>query len=233
MLQYTKIKPRVYVETTVVSYLVARPSRNAIVESRQRATRQLWEEYSDRFEFVISNIVLSEAREGDSIPVQKRLEVLADLTVLDMPIEAVLLVQNLIDAGAVPPDSLPDAEHIAIATVNNVEYFVSWNYKHIVNETKRNLINEICQNAGFEPIILCTPTDLMEAIHVKEKPDPRTDPVLEECYRIKEAFAAKFNSAQELHDYLVAETKKNKALGWKYLPPPPPRIKEDSREREA
>ena len=60
---------------------------------------------------------------------------------------------------------------------------------------------------------------------MKEKPDTRTDPVLEECYRMKEAFAAKFNSAQELHDYLVAETEKNKALGWKYLPPP--RIKED------
>lgn len=233
MLQYTKIKPRVYVETTVVSYLVARPSRNMIVESRQRATRRLWEEYSDRFEFVISNIVLSEAREGDSIPVQKRLEVLADLTVLDMPIEAVLLVQNLIDAGAVPQHSLPDAEHIAIATVNNVEYLVSWNYKHIVNETKRNLINEICQNAGFEPTILCTPTELMEAIHVKEKPDPRTDPVLEECYRMKEAFAAKFNSARELHDYLVAETRKNKALGWKYLPLPSPEAKEDSNKKET
>ena len=61
MLQYTEIKPRVYVETTVVSYLVARPSRNAIVESRQRATQQLWEEYSDHFEFVISDIVLTEA----------------------------------------------------------------------------------------------------------------------------------------------------------------------------
>ncbi len=233
MLQYTEIKPRVYVETTVVSYLVARRSPDVIVASRQRATRQLWEEYSDNFEFVISNIVLSEAREGDLIAAQQRLEVLADLTVLGMPTEAVMLVQNLIDAGAVPQYSLPDAEHIAIATVNNVEYLVSWNYKHIVNETKRNVINEVCQNAGFEPTILCTPTELMEEIHVKEKPDTRTDPVLEECYRMKEAFAAKFNSAQELHDFLVAETEKNKALGWKYLPPPPPRIKEDSSEKET
>ena len=72
---------------------------------------------------------------------------------------------------------------------------------------------------------------LMEEIQVKERPDTHTDPVLEECYRMKEAFAAKFNSAQELHDYLVAETEKNKALGWKYLPPP--RIKEDSSERET
>lgn len=64
---------------------------------------------------------------------------------------------------------------------------------------------------------------------MKEKIDTRTDPVLEECYRMKEAFAAKFNSMQELYDYLVAETEKNKALGWKYLPPPKPQ-NEDNNE---
>ena len=57
---------------------------------------------------------------------------------------------------------------------------------------------------------------------MKEKPDTHMDPVLEECYRMKEAFAAKFNSMQELYDYLVVETKKNKALGWKYASPPLP-----------
>ncbi|MDE0481622.1 MAG: hypothetical protein OXI67_03480 [Candidatus Poribacteria bacterium] len=181
---------------------------------------------------MISNIVLSEAREGDSIPVQKRLEVLDGLPILDMTHEAMILVDNLINAGAVPKQSRPDAQHIAIATLNRIEYLISWNYKHIVNETKRNLINEVCQNAGFEPTILCTPIELMEGIQVKEKLDAHTDPVLEECYRMKEAFAAKFNSTQELYDFLVAETEKNKALGWKYLPPPPSRIKEDSSERE-
>ena len=65
---------------------------------------------------------------------------------------------------------------------------------------------------------------------MKEKPDARMDPVLEECYRMKEAFAARFKSAQELNDYLVAETEKNKALGWKYLPPPQPRTKHNKKD---
>ena len=230
MIQYNTLKPKVYIETTVVSYLVARPSHDVTLAARQQATQQLWTEYADNFEFIISNIVLSEAREGNIIAAQRRLEVLANLPVLDMSSEAIMLVDKLIDAGTMPQHSRPDAQHIAIATVNSVEYLVSWNYKHIVNETKRNLINEVCRAAGFQPTILCTPMELIEEIQMKEKPDTRMDPVLEECYRMKEAFAARFKSAQELNDYLVAETEKNKALGWKYLPPPQPRTKHNKKD---
>ena len=77
-----------------------------------------------------------------------------------------------------------------------------------MNETKRKLINEVCQVVGFQPTTLCTPIELIEEIQVKEKHDTRMDPVLEGCYRMKEAFAARFKSAQELNDYLVAEIKK-------------------------
>lgn len=230
MIEYNTAKPKVYVETTVVSYLAARPSHDVALAARQQATRQLWDEHFDNFEFVISNIVLSEIREGDPIAAQRRLEVLGNLPVLDMSSEAIMLVDELIDAGAVPPHSRPDAQHIAIAVVSNIEYLVSWNYRHIVNETQRRQINEVCHSAGFQPTILCTPAILIEEIQVKEKPDTRMDPVLEECYRMKEAFAAKFKSAQELDDYLVAETEKNKALGWKYLPPPPRRTESHKKD---
>ena len=230
MIQYNTIKPKVYVETTVVSYLVARLSHDVTLAARQQATRQLWEEYSDHFEFIISNVVVGEVRAGDPIAAQRRLEVLTDLTVLDMSPEANLLAQNLVDTGAVPQALGPDAQHIAIATVNSIEYLISWNYKHIVNETKRQLINQVCRDSGFQPTTLCTPIELIEEIQMKEKPDTRMDPVLEECYRMKEAFAAKFNSMQELYDYLVAETEKNKALGWKYLPPPQPRTKRNKKD---
>lgn len=135
---------------------------------------------------------------------------LADLTVLDMSTAANRLARDFIEVGAVPQNLMPDAQHIAIATVNSIEYLVSWNYKHIVNETKRQLINEACHAAGFQPTTLCTPIELVEGIQMKEKIDTRMDPVLEECYRMKEAFAAKFDSMQELYDYLVAETEKIK-----------------------
>lgn len=65
---------------------------------------------------------------------------------------------------------------------------------------------------------------------MKDKIDPRMDPVLEECYRMKEAFAARFNSAQELHNYLKAKQKKFKALGWKYLPPSQSRTERNKKD---
>ncbi len=221
MLKYEEIKPKVYIETTVVSYLAARPSTDATLSVRQRVTRQFWENYSDNFEFIVSDVVITEIRQGDETAAQRRVDALAGLTVLELTPEAVILALELINAGAVPPHSLPDAQHIAIAVVNGIEYLTSWNYKHIVNETKRQHIDQVCRAAGYHPTILYTPVELIEEMHVKEKEHPPMDPILEECYKMKEEFAARFKTMQELVDYLKAENKKNKAEGWKYISLPP------------
>ena len=117
MLKYVTIKPRVYIEPTVVSYLAARPSDNPILAARQRASQQLWEDYADRFEFVISDIVNNEVRLGDANAAQRRLEVISSLRVLEILPEVDVLGQKLLGTGAVPRNSEPDAQHIAIATV--------------------------------------------------------------------------------------------------------------------
>ena len=221
MIQYRAIKPKVYVETTVVSYLVARLSANPTVASRQRVTRQLWDDGSTEFEFVVSDAVLDEVSQGDPTIAQRRLEVLSNITVLETLSEANILAQNLIDAGVFPQSSRPDAQHIAIATVHGVNYLVSWNYKHIVSEIKRQHINQVCQGEGFQPLTICTPTELMEELQMKEAPETYTDPILEECYRMKEAYAAQFKSMQEFYEHLKAQEKKRKQQGWKYVSPRP------------
>lgn len=222
MVHYTAGKPKVYIETTVVSYLVARPSNNATVSDRQQTTRRLWEEYSDAFEFVTSDIVLEEAERGDPREAERRTAILDNLRELRLSPEATALAHKLIDAGAVPPQSLSDAQHIAIAVVHGSEYLVSWNYKHIVNETKRQHITDVCLTAGYQPTTLCTPEALMEEIQMKEHLEPQTDPILEECYRIKAEFSAQFNSLEELYDYVKAREKERRAQGKVYIDPPPP-----------
>ena len=225
MLKYTTIKPRVYIESTVVSYLVARPSSNLILAARQKASQQLWEDYADRFEFVISDIVSNEVQLGNANAAQRRLEIISPLTVLEVLPEADVLTYRLLGVGAVPRNSVTDAQHIAIATVHGVEYLVSWNHKHIVNEYKREHINQVCQEAGFQPTTICTPTQLMEDTQMKEAPekhpefDPETytDPILEECYRIKAEISAQFKSLDEYFTYVKTRQEENKRNGKKYV----------------
>ena len=78
---------------------------------------------------------------------------------------------------------------------------------------------------GYQPTTLCTPTVLIEEIHMKEQVEPQTDPILEECYRMKAEFSAQFNSLEELYDYVKAREKEGEAQGRVYIEPPPPPTK--------
>ncbi len=158
----TDRKSRVYIETTVISYLAARLSRDATIASRQRLTQQFWYEHADRFELVISPTVISEVRRGNAEAVQRRLNLISDITRLPMSDAISNLTQNLLDTGAVPRSAETDATHIAIAAVHNVEYLATWNYKHITNVHKRQHIEQVCRDNDFRPPIICTPAQLIE-----------------------------------------------------------------------
>ncbi len=90
---------------------------------------------------------------------------------------------------------------------------------------KREHINIVCQEAGYKPTTLCTPIELMEEIQMKETPekqaefDPETytNPILEECYRIKAEISAQFKTAEEYYVYLKAKEEKEKRNGIKYV----------------
>ena len=159
---FTDRKPKVYIETTVVSYLAARLSRNATMAARQQATRQFWHEHAHRFVLVISPTVISEVRRGDTEAIQHRLNLVSDITRLPMSGTISNLTQNLLNTGAVPRNAEADATHIAIAAVHNIEYLATWNYKHIANVHKRQHIEQVCRNSGFQPAIICTPAELIE-----------------------------------------------------------------------
>ena len=174
--------------------------------------------------FVISPIVLAEASQGDASAVRRRLEVLSHLTVLEVLPEADRLTQKLLDAGVVPQNYSLDAQHIAVATTHGVKYLASWNQKHIVNENKREHVNQVCREAGFEPTTVCTPANLIGEFQMKEEDlENYTDPILEECYRIKEELSARFNSVEELSAYMRKVQEECRRRGMKvvsyYVPP--------------
>lgn len=156
------MKARVYVETTVISYLTAAPSRDIVIAARQRSTIDWWKTAPKRFELVASPLVVSEASAGDPASARSRLETLEPLRLLEQTESATMLIQRLIAAGAVPPEANADAAHIAIAAANGVEYLVTWNYRHIANAATRARIEAVCLDAGHEPAIICSPDELME-----------------------------------------------------------------------
>lgn len=156
------VKPIVYLETTVVSYLVARPSRDIIVAAHQELTRQWWEQKRASYHLAVSELVLREASAGDPTAAEQRREALAGIDVLELSEQALELAEELAQRGAVPAAAAQDALHIAIAVTNGTEYLLTWNCSHIANAAMRRAIDEVCLARGYRPTILCTPEELLE-----------------------------------------------------------------------
>jgi predicted nucleic acid-binding protein len=156
------MKPRVYVETTVLGYLTTWPSGDLVVAGRQKITRDWWRYAQGVFELVISELVFREAATGDPQAIRDRLEAVKGLPVLAVSRQAEKLAANLISRRAVPPTEPEDALHIAVAVVSGIEFLATWNFKHIANAAMRWKINDVCYAGGYDPCTICTPEELLE-----------------------------------------------------------------------
>jgi predicted nucleic acid-binding protein len=156
------MRPRVYIETTVVSYLTARPSRDLIIAAHQQVTQEWWDEYAPHFDLYISQQVLQEAGAGDAQAAGRRLQALEGLPLLEMQPAVLGLARALTEKGAIPSKAVEDGLHIATATVHGMDYLVTWNCTHIANAVTRNAVIEVCRSCGYEPPVICTPEELME-----------------------------------------------------------------------
>lgn len=156
------MKPKVYVETTVISYLTAWASRDVVIAGHQQITREWWGLCRDRFEVLASELVVREASAGDERAAAERLAVLNLLPLLSLSKEAGELANLLVDLGAIPSRALEDALHLAIAAVNGVDFLVTWNCRHLANASMRARIEAACRGAGYVPPVICTPEELLE-----------------------------------------------------------------------
>ena len=151
------MKPRVYVETSVVSYLTAQPSRDIVVAARQQVTREWWATAAERFDLVISELVRDEAAAGSRDAARSRLAAISALPTVAVSAEVTRLAQALGDAGAVPRRATQDAVHIAIAAVRQDPFLVTWNLRHIANAAARRQIEAVGGAGGIDAPVLCTP----------------------------------------------------------------------------
>lgn len=155
------MKPKVYLETSVISYLTAVSGRDVIALARQEITRDWWSMHRQNYELYVSDAVEQEAALGNSMMSESRLQSMKPLMKLATSERAIELAESLVLHRAVPAKASADALHIAIATVEEMKFLLSWNFKHIVNAQMQGKIGEICMDEGFEPVIICTPESLV------------------------------------------------------------------------
>ena len=155
-------KLKVYIETSVISYLTARPSKNPIIFGRQELTREWWDDRSASFEMIVSELVFLEASAGDGKAAQKRLQLLSLIPSLKISEDAVFLSEKLISDGPLPKEYGEDALHIAVCAVNGIDFLLTWNCKHLANAIHRQQIEAIVEINGSSCPVICTPAELME-----------------------------------------------------------------------
>ena len=158
-------KPIAYLETTFVSYLTARRSRDLVVAAHQEVTREWWDDRREAFHLVASQLVVAEAAAGDPDAARRRLDLLDEIELLEITQEAKELARTLVATGVVPAKATEDALHIAVAAQSGASYLLTWNCKHIAHAAIRNRIEDVCRRAGLEPPVLCTPLELLEELY--------------------------------------------------------------------
>ena len=178
-------KLRVYVETSVVSYLTARIARDVVTSENQLATRDWWQEAPNRFDLVVSELVIQEASAGDPTAVRDRLAAIASLRILEADKESAKLSRSLIRGHAMTPHAESDAMHVAIAVANGVDYLVTWNLRHIANPRLIPQIDKACRARGYAPVMIRTPSQL----RTFSMQDTERDPIMAELREIRARMA--------------------------------------------
>jgi predicted nucleic acid-binding protein len=131
-------KPSVYLETSFISYLTAKPSRDLIMAGHQVLTAEWWDNHRHKFDLFISPIVFEEVARGDPQAATKRIAILAEMASVDISADAYRLADRLVNTTAIPKEAFSDALHVAIAGVNGINYLLTWNCKHLAHETWRH-----------------------------------------------------------------------------------------------
>ncbi|HRH86796.1 MAG TPA: type II toxin-antitoxin system VapC family toxin [Rubrivivax sp.] len=157
------MKPRIYVETSVISYLAARPSRDALVNFRQTLTHLWWEQAIRSCELFASGLVLVEIGRGDPAASSRRRSFCEELAMLEGHADSPALARQLTDAGLVPATEPEDALHIAEATLARMDYVATWNFAHFVNVSAKYKLVQALAAWGFAPPLFATPEELLES----------------------------------------------------------------------
>ena len=154
---------RIYLDTSVINFLFAEDAPDFM-----KVTREFFEHHvrEARYAVFVSDVVL---REIEKTPdAEKRgilFKVVQDygLSILTLSAEAEDLAKIYVRDGVIPERKLDDAMHIAIATCQNIDVLLSWNFRHLANFRKQLAIRSINEREGYlHPLVLANPTEVLD-----------------------------------------------------------------------
>jgi predicted nucleic acid-binding protein len=154
-------KPSLYIETSIVSYLAADPSRHPVTLRNQRLTHEWWNTRRHDYALFTSDIVLKESARGDAGVSAKRLALLTPMELLPEREQVTLLADDILSRLRLPERAIADALHIAYAAAYGIRYLATWNCTHIANPKLQPRLEQACRLRGLDLPILCTPRRLM------------------------------------------------------------------------
>ena len=154
--------PRVYIETSIVSYLRQRSSGQVVTAARQLLTRRWWESERFNFELVTSQYVIDEAADGDPQLAQERLESLGDIPLLQLGPDIDAIASEIMSRAILPPKAQVDALHIATAAHHGIDYLLTWNCTHIANARILPRIHRVLAEMNCFVPMICTPEEMLD-----------------------------------------------------------------------
>ncbi len=155
----------IFIETTIPSYYVARPSRDVLLFAKQERTREWWDMRRQQFDLFTSQLVLEEAGDGEAAKAAERLQLLADIRLVDLTEPVVLLAKKLISTGILPNVAGSDAFHLAAAGAHRMDFLLTWNCKHIANPFIADRLRACFSDAGVHLPVICTPEQFFPDEH--------------------------------------------------------------------
>lgn len=153
-------KPKIYIETSVISYLVARPSKDLIVAAHQQITYDWWHDELPKMAPHVSEFVYYEAARGDNNLAQRRLNLIKDFEFIEKNTITEDLADEYLQETKLPEKCRLDCLHMAIASIYGMKYMASWNCKHIVNGVITDKISEVNNSYGISTPNIRTPEEL-------------------------------------------------------------------------
>lgn len=154
------MKPTIYIETTIPSFLKARAAKDVVLAGKQEVTKRWWAQRRPKYELFVSQLVYDEAARGDSVAAQERLDALVDIPFLALDEEALELSEAIVRGGVIPAKAHTDAGHIALAARHGMDFLLTWNCRHIANAEILDSVAEVVAAYGYQLPIICTPDEL-------------------------------------------------------------------------